>query len=435
MRFLKYMFFSLFLGFFSIQDSLIAQTVVEQARTDVAKLTSPEFRGRGYADNGHKLAAKYIQERFEAIGLKAAGKDKEYLQKFSLKANYFTETPMLMIEEKALRPGIDFLPYAQSGSGKGDAVVPVLRVGHGLYIHNMNLNDYANVSIDGAVLIIEDGAPENVTSNSAISKNLYSKNFKVETAMVGGAKAVIFLVDKLSAHSPNHGYSIPVFDVLQESFPANARTVSYAVKGRFKKVKTQNVYGLLPSKTDTKETILITAHYDHHGAMGEIYFPGANDNASGVAMLFSLAKYFTQNPIPYNLLFVAFSGEEAGLVGSTHFAKKPPIKLEEAAFLLNFDMVASGENGIMAVGGKDFPDHFATLQAVNDSLQLGPLGQRPNRPNSDQYPIIEAGVEGFFLFTKDGKQPYHHINDTPATLEWDDYEKVYNLSRHFLERL
>jgi Zn-dependent M28 family amino/carboxypeptidase len=92
----------------------------------------------------------------------------------------------------------------------------------------------------------------------------------------------------------------------------------------------------VPGTLHPDSFVVFTAHYDHLGLMGRHnFFPGANDNASGVALLISLADYFQHHPQPYSVVFLAFSGEEAGLLGSGYFADHPPIKLSSVRFLIN----------------------------------------------------------------------------------------------------
>ncbi|WP_448636180.1 M28 family peptidase [Pedobacter panaciterrae] len=79
--------------------------------------------------------------------------------------------------------------------------------------------------------------------------------------------------------------------------------------------------------------MVITAHYDHLGGMGnKTYFPGANDNASGISFLLSLAKYYAANPQPYTMAFICFAGEEAGLLGSKYFTEYPLLALQKSGF-------------------------------------------------------------------------------------------------------
>jgi Zn-dependent M28 family amino/carboxypeptidase len=100
--------------------------------------------------------------------------------------------------------------------------------------------------------------------------------------------------------------------------------------------------------------------------MGEnAYFPGANDNASGTTMLVTLAQYFKENPSKYNLVFIAFAGEEAGLVGSEYFVNHPFFKLKKIKFLLNLDIMGSGEEGITVVNATEHKKEFEVLDKLN----------------------------------------------------------------------
>src|SRR5699024_4573068 len=104
--------------------------------------------------------------------------------------------------------------------------------------------------------------------------------------------------------------------------------------------------GVLPSSKKDADTLVFTAHYDHLGMMGKkAMFPGGNDNASGTSMLLSMAHYFQQNPSDYHLIFIAFAGEEVGLLGSKYFVENKSISLSSIHFLINLDIMGSGEEG------------------------------------------------------------------------------------------
>ena len=106
--------------------------------------------------------------------------------------------------------------------------------------------------------------------------------------------------------------------------------------------------------------IFITAHYDHLGGMGkDTYFPGANDNASGDALLLSLAKYYVAHPAKYSIGFILFAGEEAGLVGSKYYTENPIVPLKNIRFLINTDLAGTGDEGITVVNATEFPNEFA----------------------------------------------------------------------------
>ncbi len=132
--------------------------------------------------------------------------------------------------------------------------------------------------------------------------------------------------------------------------------------------RTQNIIGYIPGTTCPDSFLVFTAHYDHLGLMGKnTYFPGANDNASGVAMVLNLARYFNAHPQRFSVAFIFFSGEELGLLGSGYFTENSPIRLSAIKFLVNLDLVGTGSDGITVVNAKEYPDQFDKLCAINDS--------------------------------------------------------------------
>ncbi len=193
------------------------------------------------------------------------------------------------------------------------------------------------------------------------------------------------------------------------------------------------------SGTGEGAPLLILAHYDHLGSFADlsdssrVIFRGANDNASGTALLLALAQAVADQPLERDVLFAAVGGEEQGLKGAD--VLHASLDGMPLAAVLNFDMVASGENGLLAFGGSDFPDLFARAQTLADSLGAGPITARPNRANSDHFPFLDSGTPGLYLLTSGGTQPYHSVGDVPETLEWDDFAAVYRLSLALLREL
>src|SRR5690606_14083057 len=97
----------------------------------------------------------------------------------------------------------------------------------------------------------------------------------------------------------------------------------------------------------------------HIGGQGrDVYFPGANDNASGTTMLLELAEHYSQNPPDYSIVFMAFAAEEAGLLGSFHYTQNPFFPLQRIRFLINLDLLGTGDDGMMAVNGSIHPAEF-----------------------------------------------------------------------------
>ena len=171
-----------------------------------------------------------------------------------------------------------------------------------------------------------------------------------------------------------------------------------------KDFKTHNVVGYIKGSLYPDSFIVYTAHYDHLGQMGkDVYFPGANDNASGVSMLLNLASYYEKkrkSTEKCSIAFIAFAGEEAGLIGSKYFTEHLLIPLGNMKFLINLDLLGTGNEGMMVVNATEFPRQFALLNGINKKKKyLRKIGERGKARNSDHYWFTEKGVPSFFSFT------------------------------------
>jgi hypothetical protein len=222
------------------------------------------------------------------------------------------------------------------------------------------------------------------------------------------------------------GFSIGLKEKKAVVISASQKTLNTAV----------SVIAFLPAKKKSKKTIVYTAHYDHLGRMGtNTYFPGANDNASGTAMLLSMAAYFKKNPVDYNVLFIAFAGEEAGLVGSKHFVENPTFKLKKMSFLLNLDIMGSGEEGVTVVNATLYEKQFALLQEINKEKQLlAQVKSRGPAANSDHYWFIQFNVPAFFIYTMGPNKHYHDIFDTYEELSFVEYQDITTMLVEFGKR-
>jgi Zn-dependent M28 family amino/carboxypeptidase len=179
---------------------------------------------------------------------------------------------------------------------------------------------------------------------------------------------------------------------------------------------------------------VITAHYDHLGTLGrKKYFPGANDNASGVSMLLELAHYYSQNKPAYSMVFIAFAGEESGLIGSSYFVRKPTMELANIHFLINLDLLGTGDDGIMVVNGSVFKKEYDELIAINEKQHLLPaIKMRGEAANSDHYPFYKRKVPCFFIYTLGGIAAYHDVMDVAKTLPLTKYKEVFDLITLFV---
>jgi hypothetical protein len=177
-----------------------------------------------------------------------------------------------------------------------------------------------------------------------------------------------------------------------------------------------NVAAMLQGTEDTY--ILITAHYDHlapkRSGKDRIY-NGADDNASGTAALIAMARVLGELHTKYksSIVLVAFTGEEAGLVGSEHFAKSEPIPMRSIKALINLDMISRGDaNTIFLEGSSGAPRIALALSNANKEIGLTIVkGKHPDwLYRSDQQPFLEQGVPAVFLSVED-HEDYHQVTD------------------------
>lgn len=179
-----------------------------------------------------------------------------------------------------------------------------------------------------------------------------------------------------------------------------------------------------------KEVIIIAAHLDHVGAQaGAIVFPGANDNASGVAALIEIAEALSmmENRPKRSILFIAFSAEEQGFFGSTFYVSHPVRSLDQTRAMINIDCIGSGE-GMRVGGGKDFPDLFQIAQAVNEEYTGFDLPASGSGGGADAEPFYRAGIPTLYFATTNGYAHLHQITDTPETLNLPLFEKAARLA-------
>ena len=352
----------------------------------VDTLTSPYFWGRGYTNDGMEKAAAYIAAEFNRYGIKPMA-GKSFFQEFSYPVNIFPGRMELSINGKNLVPGKDFIvdPAAKGIRESGSLI-------------RKDSISYINPE-DRFIVILEEKLTWSVSQDVA------------DYSMVR--------IDKKSISG------------IPENYQAN-------IENKFiRKFDASNVCGLVTGKRKPDSVILITAHYDHLGGMGkDTYFPGANDNASGVSLLMNLARYYAANQPDYSIGFICFAGEEAGLVGSKYFTDKPLLPLKNIRFLVNTDLAGTGEEGITVVNATEYPSEFALMNAVNDEYKLLlKINARGKAANSDHYFFSEKGVPAFFFYTLGGIKAYHDIFDRPETLPLHEHEDLFKLLVHFNRKL
>lgn len=361
--------------FFSLaQDTVYARVIIK-------KLTSKAFLGRGYVNDGVNKAAKFLVSEFKTIGLLPFGKS--YPQPYKFNVNTFPGKISVIIDGKQLEAGKHFLINPSSKT---------LKSGFQLF------------------------KTDSVTYKSFDARK--------------EAPLQIKLKKKLTYTVATSLEDIAIVELLKDSFPNELKNIDIIYENKFiQNFKCQNVCGYIKGTQHPDSFLVYSAHYDHLGAMGTTaYFPGANDNASGVSVLLNLARYYKKNPPKYSIAFFLFSGEEAGLLGSKYYSEHPLFPLTQIKFLTNLDLLGTGSDGIMTVNATVFKTQFEKLVAVNDKNKyVSQIKQRGKAANSDHYWFSEKGVPCFFIYTLGGVTFYHDIYDVENTLPLSDYIDVCKL--------
>jgi aminopeptidase YwaD len=399
---------------------------VEDVKRIVKDLCSPEFHGRGYVDGGDSIAAAYISKEFKQAGLKNLTPN--YYQPFSFPVNTFPSKADFFVGSKKLVVGKDIIVHHASPSYNGVLTYKIIP---------------ASFIFDEEKILDEIQAAVYGKTNNAIAfdiQNIHPDTLKIinsfKRELAQFIPVVIITNQKFTWSVSGEQLKYPIFEI--QSDVADGTPITIELDAVLKtQHETKNVIGYLPAKKKTKKTIVFTAHYDHLGRLGqETYFPGANDNASGTAMLIALAKYFKENPANYNILFIAFAGEEIGLLGSKYYVEHPIKPLKEISFLLNLDIFGSGEDGITVVNGSIFVEHFDLLTEINEEKQLlTQIKSRGYAANSDHYWFTDAGVLSFFIYTMGPNRNYHDTSDTYENLSFAEVNDLTTLLATFIERV
>ena len=417
---------------FTLSALLLSFVIFSQdlnyVRKVIGKLSSPEFHGRGYVKKGDQIAAKYIA--FEADSLGLSQFNNSWYQEFQMPVNTFPSKMEITINDRKLVPGVDYLVHASSNTTHGTYHIAWINkkvVEYKDALNNMLSNDLS----DYFIAIDTTGIKDQIIKE-------FVKFFIDENP--AQAKGIIEVVPGNLTYRPSQiRKEFPFIQIVQGILvPDNEEAIKLKIKSKYKKkYKTQNVIGYIPGELDS--FIVFTAHYDHLGRMGkDIYFPGANDNASGSATLLDLARYYksqTEKP-KYSIAFIWFMAEEAGLVGSKFYSENPVFPLSKIKNLWNLDLIGSGADGIKIVNGSVFSKEFNLMKSINQEKgYVAKVAPRGAAANSDHYYFSEKGVRSFFIYTLGDYKPYHNIYDKAEGLPLDSYENIFRLLVDYVDHL
>ncbi len=396
---------------------------MERVSATIDSLCSPKMYGRGATHDGQKIAAHYLANQFKQLGLKPITEN--YFQYFNYNISTFPGSLSLKIDTTLLIVGADFIAHPSSPSAKGS--FPVTIIDSAFLSSKKKLRRFLKKDFLTTVVVIE----KKLLTSKSISDELLKK--------IKAAPCLVELEQKkLTMGLSSTQSKQPLFTILTDRIPKNIKTISFEIESNLlTNYQAQNICGVIEGSLKPDSFLFITAHYDHLGTLGKTaYFPGANDNGSGVSMLIELANYFKKNPPLYSIAFIAFGAEEAGLIGSKYFTENPLVPLSSIRFLINLDLMGTGDEGMMVVNGTIFPKEFSFLTSINHEKNYLPeLKKRGKAANSDHYFFTEKGVPAFFFYTLGGISAYHDIYDVPQTLPLTKYKETFSLIVDFISLL
>ncbi len=419
-----------------------------RARRAIAKLAAPGLHGRGYVRAGEHRAAAYLRGRLQALKLEPLAPG--YTQSFTLDVNTFPGKLSASIRAagsaNALTwaAGTSFIAAPNSGAGAVKGRIQLLDTS--LFTKPAVQARYQRLPLGQRVLLLRAADEARLAQLPPVLRQ-----------HLNSAAAWITVVPKLTAALAATQASQPRIAVLAEKMPlwldkaifgdpaaatppGNAVWASLRVDAQLhRSYPTQNLAALVRGTMRPDSFLVVSAHYDHLGQMGRrAYFPGANDNASGVALLLELAAHYArpENCPAYSVVFLLFGAEEAGLVGSRYFVAHPLVPLKRIRFLVNLDLLGTGGLGATVVNGRVLEAPYRRLVALNAAHQYLPqLAPRGPAANSDHFPFSEAGVPAFFIYTRGGSPAYHDVNDQPKALSLAGFAGAFGLVRDFLGEL
>ncbi|MEW5980056.1 MAG: M20/M25/M40 family metallo-hydrolase [Acidobacteriota bacterium] len=438
-------------------------------------LASDELTGREAGTPGAEKAAAYIAREFRRYGLVPAGDEGGYLQRFSFVSGVglghknglqvivrkpSPSSPPHPLTISGLRLGSDFMPTSFSRSG--DFEGPAVFAGFGISAADLKHDDYQDIDVSGRFVLVLRYGPEGNTPHSRFTK-YHALRYKALTAREKGAKGIVFIDDEedfsksslsrlrfdqsyadsgIAAFAISRSLARRLFESAGSDFSSvekagrpPLRTALDGVSLKFtceltkEQRQTANVIGMLPGTHPElkSEAIVIGAHYDHLGLgrngslasqPGRQIHNGADDNASGTAGVLELAQAFAgkhRNP-HRTLIFVTFSAEEMGLLGSKHYVDHPPVPLEKTVAMINMDMIGRMKEKRLIVGGTGSSPHWkALLERANEPVRLELKFQDDAFGPSDHSSFYAKNIPVLFLFT--GVHDDYH---KPS----DDYQKI-----------
>ncbi|MBP5547680.1 MAG: DUF4910 domain-containing protein [Bacteroidales bacterium] len=420
---MKKLFILSFLCFLLLlSDSLAAQDLTHYKRV-LKELASPKYQGRGYAKNGANKAGKYLQKEY-----KKAGVDEVTLQPFKLDINTFAGKMEMTVDGRKMTAGVDFSMREYSPGVKGTYKL--------YYVDTLNF--------DAEKMYVDLAKPENkdcfVVCDFWFAYK-HHKDFKKLQVGDGCTNAgMIQTWEPLLKFYKAYGEKVMGKPIIWATtdFPKGAQSITVNIENKFLEgYECFNVIAKVEGRRHDS-CIVFTAHYDHLGNLGKnVYYAGANDNASGTAAIVTLASYYAKNRPEYDMYFISFSGEDAGLRGSEYYAEHPIVPLSQIKYLLNIDMIGDNNPVQYCEVSDEGMRGFALFEKINnENRNFKALNRGELAGNSDHYPFAQRRVPCIFFENEEGDafKYYHTTLDNYEHALFDTYEPLFRLVTEFVRQ-
>lgn len=410
-----------------------------QAREHIKYLSSEELHGRGIAYNGENMAASYLRKQLQQFGVESLGDN--YFQSYDLAGFALEGSIYCDIDGQALASGDDYriAPFSHSLNG----TYPIIQIPYSTLLDSKKIDKFKQKygdQLSRSLIYFDDTKAHFKTEED--KKTYQNTLLRLEFDNPFHSAGIIKGVAKMSAWGlsrTHYARESAIVYMLNDKIKRNSKKITIQYNNELRDYTHHNVCGIIRGSEHPEEYIVLCAHYDHLGAMGEdIYFPGAHDNASGCAFLLNMAQYFSKNQPRHSIVFLFFAGEESGLLGSKHFTENPLIPLNQIRFAINFDLLGGGDDGITLVNSTEGKGKalYDKIVAINESEQLIPkIVTRKNTANSDHYFFTQHDVTALFLYTMGGKTgAYHDPSDSNENCSLTKFDSISKLFRILIEK-
>jgi hypothetical protein len=445
-------------------------SISSQELMDNVKIMCDEkYAGRLTGTKEYQDCAEWLAGEFSKWGLSPAGDNGSWFQWFNVPYTLVFPNCGVTLNIPLKKGGViskqyryitEFVPG--STSGNGEVTGEVVYAGYGITAPELNYDDYAGIDVRGKIVLIERESPVSPGAGAEKFNPWYKYSFhqhKLENASKHGAVGMLYNYGPIA--NPNNSYienfiyvhvgdSVvkDIFTGTGFSYRNNLEKINKTLKPssfntgknvtikmstrHFPDGKGSNIIGLLKGSDPelSKEVIIIGAHLDHLGKCYEM-MPGANDNASAVAVMMGIAKAITQNHIQLkrSVMFISFGSEEQALLGSKKYIENPAFPLKNSV-LLNMDGVGAGKS-ISVTAGENYPALWSIVRNENDAYSHATINANYfanlGRPRLDASIFISAGVPSLNIATYGTPTPYHLPGDDIEIIDPEIMEDVCRL--------